>query len=202
MKYSFATVLALATAALARPKFTNSNYDVVVGEPFTLRWDSAEGNVKISLYKGTAGDENSFKPVEVLTTTSGASGSFTYTPTDSLNGDYAFVIEDESENPRNFSPPFPLEGTEVVTSATTSVTTITTTAESSTETSTESSTETETSTESTTATTLETTTTAPPTSTRRAQETETAPPNTNNGQRFASSLALVLGTVAALVFFN
>ncbi|KAK0673368.1 putative extracellular matrix protein [Cercophora samala] len=201
MKYSVAAVFALATAVLAKPRFINSVYDVTVGEPFTLRWDSAEGNVKISLFKGKAGDEKSFKPVEVLTTTTGATGSFTYTPTETLNGDYAFVIEDESgDDNQNFSPPFPLEGTEVVTSVTTSAS-ITTTAETSTETSTESSTETETSTQSNTST-LETSTTSTPSPTRRVQETETAPPNTNNGQRFASSLALVLGTVAALVFFN
>lgn len=44
------------------------------------------------------------------------------------------------------------------------------------------------------------------TSTRAASATEPAasdsPPNTNNAERFASPLALILGTVAALVFFN
>jgi hypothetical protein len=40
--------------------------------------------------------------------------------------------------------------------------------------------------------------------TTRAQTTAatTAPVNTNNGQRFASPLALILVTVVALVFFN
>ncbi|KAK4201775.1 putative extracellular matrix protein [Triangularia verruculosa] len=206
MKYSVATVFALATAVLAKPKFTNSNYDIVAGEPFTLKWDSAEGNVKIFLYKGKAGDENSFKPVETLATSSGATGTFTFTPTSTLNGDYAFVIEDESEDPRNFSPPFSLEGTAApTTSASVSITSTSSTA-SSTETETESSTETgtETSTETSTSasSTLQTSTTVAPSTTRRTQTEETAPPNTNNGQRFASSLALVLGTVAALVFFN
>ena len=44
------------------------------------------------------------------------------------------------------------------------------------------------------------------TSTRVATSTSAAPssdvPNTNNAERFASPLALILGTVAALVFFN
>jgi hypothetical protein len=31
---------------------------------------------------------------------------------------------------------------------------------------------------------------------------QTPPPSLNNGQRFASPLALVLGAVAALMFFN
>ncbi|KAK0729277.1 hypothetical protein B0T21DRAFT_413362 [Apiosordaria backusii] len=212
MKFSAATVLALATAVVARPKFTNSNYDLVPGEPFTLKWDSAEGNVKIELFKGTAGDENSFKSVETLTTTTGASGSFTFTPTGTLNGDYAFRISDDSGDAPNFSPPFALEGSAPVSSTSASASasaSVTSSAETSTETETESSTETSTETEtstaestSTSATTLETTTTRVPTTTRRSQVTETAPPNTNNGQRFASSLALVLGTVAALVFFN
>jgi hypothetical protein len=41
----------------------------------------------------------------------------------------------------------------------------------------------------------------PTTTTTRTTQT-TAPANSNNGQRFASPLALVLGTVAALLFFN
>jgi hypothetical protein len=46
-----------------------------------------------------------------------------------------------------------------------------------------------------------TTTTSSPSTTRAATQT-TAPVNSNNGQRFASPLAFVLVTVAALVFFN
>ena len=46
-----------------------------------------------------------------------------------------------------------------------------------------------------------TSTTSTPSTTRQATQT-TAPVNSNNGQRFASPLALVLVTVAALLFFN
>jgi hypothetical protein len=44
--------------------------------------------------------------------------------------------------------------------------------------------------------------TTPTSTSTRGTSTNTPPANSNNGQRFASSLALVLGTVAALVFFN
>jgi hypothetical protein len=44
-------------------------------------------------------------------------------------------------------------------------------------------------------------TTSTPSTTRSSSAT-TAPANSNDGQRFASPLALVLVTVAALLFFN
>jgi hypothetical protein len=42
----------------------------------------------------------------------------------------------------------------------------------------------------------------PPASTTSHAPATTSITNTNNGQRFASSLALILGTAAALFFFN
>jgi len=204
MKYSAAAVLAFATAVLARPKFTNTNFDIVEGEPFELKWMDAQGAVTIELMTGP--DKDRLKPAGTLASTTGETGSFTFTPSDLGTGSYAFRITDESGDPANYSILWAYEGTAPVSSSVSSSASVTTSAETSTETEetstvttgTETSTDVETS---TSASTLETST-IPPTSTRRPQVEETAPPNTNNGQRFASSLALVLGTVAALVFFN
>jgi hypothetical protein len=204
MKLSFGAVLAFAAAVLAQPKFTNSNFDVEEGEPFTLTWQDAEGPVTITL---VTGPEKNLEAVTVITT-SGSDGEFTWTPEDLPSGTYAFEIVD-STNVKNWSLRFDYTGTGSVTPTATP----TSTAESSTsteESSTTSSSSETTETESSTTTSEEASSTTFTTSTTEEAETSTrattsptgSPPDLNNGQRFASPLGFVLVTVAALVFFN
>ncbi|KAK3301011.1 uncharacterized protein B0H64DRAFT_370183 [Chaetomium fimeti] len=205
MKFSFSAVLAFATTVFA-VKFTNSNFDIEEGEPFTLTWDEAQGPVTITVVQGP---RDNLKPVTVITST-GSDGEFTWTPTDLPSGQYAFEIIDDTMV-KNWSVQFTYTGTGSVTS----VETPTSTAESSTSTevssTTSSSSETETteSSTSTTETEASSTTTFTTSTTEDAETTTSAttsptgsPPDLNNGQRFASPLGFVLVTVAALVFFN
>jgi hypothetical protein len=52
MKTSFVLVSAAATLAMARPEFLNSDYNVVAGEPFTLRFRGCEEGCEIILQNG------------------------------------------------------------------------------------------------------------------------------------------------------
>jgi hypothetical protein len=52
MKFTIASVVAFAAAALAKPVLLNSNYEIFEGEPFTLKWSNAQGPVTISLMTG------------------------------------------------------------------------------------------------------------------------------------------------------
>ncbi len=65
MKFSVGAVLAFAAAALAKPVLLNSNYQITEGEPFTLKWNNAEGPVTITLMTGN--DPNNLKKVTDLT---------------------------------------------------------------------------------------------------------------------------------------
>lgn len=220
MKFSVATVLAFVAAVMARPAFTNLEFNVVEGKPFTLTWNNAEGKIVLELMSGP--DEDSLKPLRTLANLPAGSQSFEFTPSNLPSGNYAFRITDESSGPEpfNYTKLIPYTGTGTVSSSTsasastTGSVSRTSTAASSTATETETETTTNTATgttttgtQSTTATgsvttTLRTTTTTGTSTTASRSPTGTPPPNTNNGQRFASSLALVFGTVAALVFFN
>ncbi|KAL2199904.1 Ser-Thr-rich glycosyl-phosphatidyl-inositol-anchored membrane family-domain-containing protein [Corynascus similis CBS 632.67] len=205
MKFSVGAVLAFAAAALALPKFTNSDFTITEGEPFTLKWTDAEGPVTITL---KTGPEENLQTVTVLT--SGETGNeFTWTPSDLPSGTYAFEITDSTEEP-NYSVRFPYTGTassstslsSTITSTETSSETSSTSASStSTETETETSTTTSSSESSTSTTSSTSTSTEGPTSTRGSEPTND-PENLNSGQRFASPLGFVLVTVAALIFFN
>jgi len=64
MKFSVGTVLAFAAAALAKPVLLNSNYQITEGEPFTLKWNNAQGPVTITLMTG---DPNHLNKVTDLT---------------------------------------------------------------------------------------------------------------------------------------
>lgn len=64
MKFSVSAVLAFAAAVLAQPVLLNSNYQITEGEPFTLKWDKAQGPVTITLMTG---DSKNLKEVTVLT---------------------------------------------------------------------------------------------------------------------------------------
>ncbi|KAK4105335.1 hypothetical protein N658DRAFT_503497 [Parathielavia hyrcaniae] len=207
MKFSFGAVLAFAAAVLAQPVLLNSNYDIEEGEPFTLMWNNAQGPVTITLMTG---DPNNLDVVRDLT--SGVTGSqYTFTLSGLPSGNYAIRITDGSGEP-NYSPLFAYSGTGSLssTSASSSATisssaTVSSTAFSSSSSSTGSESETSSTTESasTSASTLTTTSSERPSSTSDASpSTTTTPPNTNDGQRFASPLAFVLVAVAALVFFK
>ncbi|KAK4145437.1 Ser-Thr-rich glycosyl-phosphatidyl-inositol-anchored membrane family-domain-containing protein [Dichotomopilus funicola] len=216
MKF-FATALVFAAAVLAKPKLLNSAFDIEEGQPFTFKWDNAQGPVTITLVTGQSKD---LKPVTTITT--GETGtSYTWTPSDLPSGTYAIQIDDASGEP-NYSVPFTYQGTgetptstdasstvERTSTATSTSASSTTSEESSTTSSSVTSTETETksssttSSEASTSTTLSTsTTTQTPSTTREAPTGTNSPPDLNNGQRFASPLGFVLVTVAALIFFN
>lgn len=105
MKYS-AAVLSLAAVAAARPAFTNLQFDVTEGEPFTLEFTGCEGGCTISLKNGERGD---LKDVQQLT---GAAegGSFTFT-LDSVPSDtYTFEIVNNETGEDNYSQQFQYEG--------------------------------------------------------------------------------------------
>lgn len=127
MKFSVATVLALATAVFAQPRLTNSAFDVEEGKPFEITWDGAQGPVTITLKNGPEGHLNTVKvlkskqfPVQDMRlflklsaniTKAGLTGdSYTWTPEDLPSGTYAFQIDDTSGTP-NYSKQFPYTGT-------------------------------------------------------------------------------------------
>ncbi|KAK4239687.1 hypothetical protein C8A03DRAFT_13933 [Achaetomium macrosporum] len=220
MKFYFGAVLAFAASVFAKPILLNSDYEVQEDVPFTLRWSDAQGAVTITLMTGT--DPEHLKKVTDIV--SGVTdSSYTFTPADLPSGTYAFRITDESGE-SNYSPQFEYSGTGTLpsstslsssasassTSASVSSTSSSSSTSESSSTSTTSSSSSSSSTESSstssestsTSSTFTTTTTVAPTTTRAQTSATTAPANTNNGQRFASPLALVLVTVAALVFFN
>lgn len=212
MKYSIAALVAFAAAVLGKPVLTNSQYEITEGEPFTITWSDAQGPVTLTL---VSGPESNLVPV--FTITSGETGnSYTWTPSDIPSGTYAIRIEDSTPE-ANFGPRFQYQGTGELATSSATATSVTSATSSETETETseptssETETETETDTATETATETETETTATP-STTLSTETETptteseapteTPPNNNDSKRLVSPLALVLGTVAALAFFN
>jgi len=195
MKLSFAAIVgALVATVVAKPGFTNTEFDLQEGKPFTLNWINATGPVTVTLVSGP--DSGSLQPVKDLGTGLTAS-SLTFTPSGLKSGNYAFRINDVSSTTEfNFSVLIPYVGTGS-SSSSSAATTVTTSVAS-----TSSSTNTITS-----AATTETATTMKTSSSRTTATTTPRPtvaPNNNNnaGQRFSSPLALVIITVAALVFFN
>ncbi|KAJ3535965.1 hypothetical protein NM208_g6915 [Fusarium decemcellulare] len=116
----FIYVALLATLARA-VKLTNSDYDVVPGKEFTIKWTEAQGPVTLRL---KSGPQNNLETVEEIT--SGQSGdSFTWTvPSNFDSSQYALEIEDGSGD-INYSVQFPIEGdgsSQVVSTAGASVT--------------------------------------------------------------------------------
>jgi hypothetical protein len=61
--FSVAAMAVLAAVAEARLAFTNSDFTITAGEPFTLTWDGASAPVTITLMNGPNGD---LKDVMVL----------------------------------------------------------------------------------------------------------------------------------------
>ncbi|KAK3180938.1 hypothetical protein K4F52_007752 [Lecanicillium sp. MT-2017a] len=108
MKSSVVAVGALATAVLAKPKFTNSDFNVQEDKPFELTFDGCDVGCTIVLQTGPSAN---LKDVNTLTTTATGS-SFTWTPRDLSSGTYAFKIyaSDDVASP-NYSIQFTYEGT-------------------------------------------------------------------------------------------
>lgn len=196
--FSVAAMAVLAAVAEARLAFTNSDFTITAGEPFTLTWDGASAPVTITLKNGPNGD---LKDVMVLDSDDSGT-SFTWTPPSSLPSDiYAFEIADGVDKP-NYSLQFTFVG-----DGTASTSSPSETASPSTSASPSASTAASSTVESNSTTASHSSATGTPTksSSQTASETDeptSVPSNTNDGQMRKSPLALVLVTVAALLYFN
>lgn len=209
MKFSAALLVSVLAVLTEAVKLINEQYTITEGVPFTIKWDEAVDPVTIKLKNGESGN---LKDVQTITS-SGTSGAFTWTPENLPSGTYAFEITD-STGDVNYSPQFSYQGTGTLsTTSSTASSTASTTESSSTSSETKSTTSSASLTSSTmTPITNSTMTTSTRASTSRSStatvtsssstSTATEVPNTNNGQRVASSLALVFGAVAAFVAFN
>lgn len=213
MKFFASAALAvLAAVVRADVAFTNSNYNVVAGEPFTLTWSGAAGPVNITLEDGST---SNLQAVEVIDSDD-SNTSFTWTPPASLPSDsYVFAISDGTTT--NYSPQFTFVGSASASSSVASSTAASSTA-ASTHTSAHSSSASHSSAVSShstliTSTTANSTTTASKSHSASATSTKTSAsssssasattvPNTSDGQRFSSPLAMVLVAVAGLLYFN
>lgn len=107
MKYTFATIAAFASVALAQPAFLNSKFDVEEGKPFTIKYSGCEGGCTITLQNGKSTDT---KDVEVLTATA-EGDSFTFTPGNLPSDTYNFKIKNNEDGTINYSGQFAYEGT-------------------------------------------------------------------------------------------
>ncbi|KAJ4319150.1 hypothetical protein N0V84_006512 [Fusarium piperis] len=107
MKYTFATVAAFASVALATPAFLNSRWDVQEGRPFTIRYSGCEGGCTITLQNG---ESSNTQDVTVLTATA-EGDSFTFTPNDLPSDTYNFKIQNNEDRTINYSEQFPYQGT-------------------------------------------------------------------------------------------
>ncbi|EAA35914.1 hypothetical protein GE21DRAFT_1734 [Neurospora crassa] len=215
MKFSLAAVSAFVAYALAKPAITNTDFNIQEGVDYTLKWKDATAPITITLMTGP--DADHMTPFKTIA--SGVTGdSYTWTPEDVPSGTYAFKIADgDSKADENYSVRFPYVGSAAATTGASSTlstvtktstsTMVSSTVESSTIVSSSAASSTDaSSTVTSVASSAATTTTTTSSSTHAASSTASAPtnspPNTNNAERFASPLALILGTVAALVFFN
>jgi hypothetical protein len=114
MKYTFATIAAFASVAMATPAFLNSKWDVEEGKPFTIKYSGCEGGCTITLQNGKSSDT---KDVEVLTATA-EGDSFTFTPGNLPSDTYNFKIKNNEDGTVNYSGQFPYQGTGTVPSKT------------------------------------------------------------------------------------
>ncbi|KAJ3470733.1 hypothetical protein MRS44_000832 [Fusarium solani] len=115
MKYTFATIAAFASVAMATPAFLNSKWDVEEGKPFTIKYSGCEGGCTITLQNGKSSDT---KDVEVLTATA-EGDSFTFTPGNLPSDTYNFKIKNNEDGTVNYSGQFPYQGTGTPVSITT-----------------------------------------------------------------------------------
>jgi hypothetical protein len=193
MKFSAIAISLLAAVAQA-VQFTNSAFDVQAGKPFTLTWSGASGPVTIKLKNGP---NTNLK--DVATVTSGATGtSFVWSVPANLPADtYAFEIDDSTGVP-NYSVQFTAgSGTATLSSSAAS--------SSAASTSTVATTSQTVTTSSASAATTSASTTRSSSSSRTATSSTTAATTTvpgSSGQRLSSPLALILVTIAAMLYFH
>ncbi|PQE29826.1 extracellular matrix protein [Rutstroemia sp. NJR-2017a WRK4] len=106
MQFKNIFLAASAFAGALAVQFTNSNFDLTAGQPFTLTWSGADGPVTIFLKDGASTDLKT-----VSTVGSGLTGnSIVFVPSASLSTDfYAFEIQDSTAIP-NYSQQFLVSG--------------------------------------------------------------------------------------------
>jgi len=203
MKLSVIFCAALAALAEAKANFTNSAADfgaIVAGQPLKLTWSGGEAPYTITLQNGDPADLKDVMVIAQGLTTE----DFTWIPLGTMaSGIYTLKIVDGTNVP-NWSVRwnFQTTGTTATgssssgsSSSTTGSSSSTPTGSSSTTTGSSSTTTGSSSTGSRTSTTSGTKTTATTTPT-------TTPANTNDAMSAKSPLALVLVTIAALLYFN
>jgi hypothetical protein len=216
MKTSVAVLAAAAGLVMAeQPKFLNTEFNLVAGEDFTLKFSGCESGCTIELLNGPS---KNLKPVRELG--SDIKGSeFTFSLSDKFNTDvYAFRITAPGEDP-NYSEQFTFDGASAVPATTAEETTAAEeTSTSAEETSTSTVAETTTAEETTTMTTVssdvETTSTPEASTTETESETttgssseETTTSSDSDNQddaavRLGSShVTLVVAAVALLGYF-
>ncbi|KLU87690.1 hypothetical protein MAPG_06684 [Magnaporthiopsis poae ATCC 64411] len=213
MKFTAVIVAALATVASAKPKFTNSNFDVVAGQSFELKWTDAKGPVTIELKTGTP--PNGMKSFSTLAT--GVSGTSTTVtiPKDVPSGQYAFTVADgPGADDTNWSAAFSLTGTGSSSSSSASAASTSSSSSSSATSSSTSSSATTMTTSTTSASAKSNSTTATTSSgststkatttaaTTSAGTTGTIPNSNSSGNKVQSSLALVMLGAVAYAFLN
>ncbi|EFY90877.1 extracellular matrix protein precursor [Metarhizium acridum CQMa 102] len=101
------SALAALVAAADKPKFLNSNFQVIEGKQFTLEYDGCVGGCTIVLQNGP---QNNLKDVKTITT-SATGGSFTWTPEHLASGTYAIKIINNANKEFNYSQQFSYLGT-------------------------------------------------------------------------------------------
>ncbi|PQE03119.1 extracellular matrix protein [Rutstroemia sp. NJR-2017a BBW] len=106
MQFKNIFLAASAFAGALAVQFTNTNFDLTAGQPFTLTWSGADGPVTIFLKDGASTDLKT-----VSTVGSGLTGnSIVFVPSASLSTDfYAFEIQDSTAIP-NYSQQFLVSG--------------------------------------------------------------------------------------------
>ncbi|KAG8421193.1 hypothetical protein J3458_003090 [Metarhizium acridum] len=121
------SALAALVAASDKPKFLNSNFQVIEGKQFTLEYDGCVGGCTIVLQNGP---QNNLKDVKTITSkftsmplqmclnlyanileASATGGSFTWTPEHLASGTYAIKIINNANKEFNYSQQFSYLGT-------------------------------------------------------------------------------------------
>ncbi|KAF4334143.1 extracellular matrix precursor [Fusarium beomiforme] len=211
MKYTFATIAAFASVALAKPAFLNTDFELTEGKPYTIRYSGCDDGCTIVLQNGPSDDLKDYKTL----TTSATGDSFTFTPSELPTDTYNFKITDKAGDV-NYSAQFPYKGSYAAPSVTSA------TATKSAETTAVASTKEATTLASVTKS-AETTTVAKPIIPTHAPSNATTPTAAHptpsktgsaGGQtsvpsvpesgatRMTSSLALIAGAVMAMVYLN
>ncbi|KAH6971528.1 hypothetical protein BKA56DRAFT_677627 [Ilyonectria sp. MPI-CAGE-AT-0026] len=91
------------------PGFTNTNFDVVPDEPFTLYLIGCDQGCTIVLLSGPS---HNLEDVETLTKDAKDSFTFTFKQDEFPSGDYAFKVIDNDSGDFNYSPQWAWEGSD------------------------------------------------------------------------------------------